>query len=123
MTVRQTERMVAELSEARTPEEWSQRLTQWCESGNGGSEPVRGKPPTVLSEAEAIHNDVTTLLRVSARLQARLLQSPLSIWGTERGSTLQRALDELLPVLEALSRTVTTSIRGARNTFPSEEDP
>ena len=121
MTVRQSERMVADLVQAKNPQEWSVRLARWSE-GTGMSAPGgRARPRLVHSEAEAISLDVSTLRRVGARLEARLLARPLSALGSGPEEIVRHALEELLPVLSVLSRTVAAAIMGESQTLGREE--
>jgi len=101
LTVRQTTRMVAELQAAPNPAQWQARLCGWRE---GRRDPIarRHVPRVVRSEAEGIAADVATLCRICARLEARLLARPLIAHGAGSHITLSRALDGLLPVLDAL---------------------
>ena len=120
MTVRQTERMVAELSSSQDSEEWSRCLTRFSETGGNATEASPEKPPTPRSDAEAIRSDVATLLRASVRLQVRLCQAPLNDSEAERSRTLRQALEELLSMLDALSLTLSAITRGAGHVTPRE---
>jgi hypothetical protein len=51
--------------------------------------------------------DVTSLHRVAARLQARLLATPLRALGAAAAELLDESLQALLPVLARLSHTIT----------------
>jgi hypothetical protein len=53
--------------------------------------------------------DVTTIQRVAARLQARLLDTPLRAFGAAAAELLDESLQALLPVLARLSHTITTA--------------
>jgi hypothetical protein len=57
-------------------------------------------------EAEWMMTDVATLLRVSARLQARLLGTPLGALGAPATELVLDGLGTLAPVLTTLARTV-----------------
>jgi ParB-like chromosome segregation protein Spo0J len=112
MTVRQTERMVAELAEADSSEEWSTRLARWGEGVTVGTPHGRARPRRVHGEAEALSAEVATLRRVGARLEARLLARPLAALGPGPMGLVRHALEQLLPVLNVLSRTVARALAG-----------
>lgn len=122
MTVRQTERMVAELSGTQDAEEWSRCLARFSETGGDATESRSRKPPAARSDAEWIQTEVATLLRVGARLQVRLLQTPRSALKAERSPTLLQALGELLSALEALSLTISALTQGQGYVPPCEEE-
>jgi hypothetical protein len=69
------------------------------------------RPPR--SEADGILSDVSTVLRVGARLEARLLARPLGAHGPEATELCVAALVSLSGVLTALARTI-GSVTGAR---------
>ena len=112
MTLRQTERMVADLAETDSSDEWSARLARWGEGTTRSTPHARARVRRVHSEAEAISTDVAVLRRVGARLEARLLARPLSSLGSEPAGIVRHALEELLPVLRVLSRIVDRAIKG-----------
>ncbi len=58
--------------------------------------------------AEWLLADISTLTRVAARLQARLLGPPLSALGPRAAELAAHALATLAPVLAALDQTITT---------------
>ena len=118
MTVRQTERMVADLAKSNTSEDWSTRLVRWGEGVT--STQGRARRRRVQSEAEAISTDIAVLRRVGARLEARLLAQPLSALGSEPAAIVRQALEELLPVLRVLSRIVNRAIKGQVQTIQDE---
>lgn len=124
MTVRQTERMVAELSCTQDPQEWSRCLTCFSETGGKASEASpRDLSVARRSEAEAIRSDVATLLKASARLQVRLCRAPrLNNPEADRSHTLLQILEELLSVLDALRLTISAITRGEGHVSLCEEE-
>jgi hypothetical protein len=66
--------------------------------------------------------DVTTLHRVAARLQARLLGTPLRAFGAAAAELLDQSLQALLPVLARLSHTITTAT-DPRQSPPRQQPP
>ncbi|HEX6692240.1 MAG TPA: ParB/RepB/Spo0J family partition protein, partial [Burkholderiales bacterium] len=105
LTVLQTERLVAELLEqpeaARAT--W---LAQRLESPPAVS--ARRTTRTPRGDADGMVTDIATLLRVSARLQARLLGTPLGALGAPATELVLDGLSTLAPVLTALARTAAT---------------
>ena len=120
MTVRQAEQMVADLVEAESCEDWAARLTRWAEGTTVTPPHGRARPRHVHSEAEAINVDVAALRRVGARLEARLLARPLGSLGPEPAGIVRHALEQLLPVLRALSGIVDRAINGQVQTVHHE---
>lgn len=121
MTLRQTERMVADLVQAESAEDWSIRLARWDEGAKAIGAQSRVRPRRVQSEAEAISVDVATLRRVGSRLEARLLARPLSSLGLGPEEVVRHALAELLAVLSVLSRVATAAIMGQCQEVRHEE--
>ena len=121
MTVRQTERMVADLAQADTAADWSLRLAHWSEGTGAMAVRERARPRRVQSEAEAISVDVATLRRVGARLEARLLARPLSTLGPGPAQIVRRSLEDLLGVLRVLTRAVAAASKGQSQTVRREE--
>lgn len=106
LTVRQTERLVAQIlarpDEAAHAESIARRLVA-SDAAKGPS--IRRAP---RSAAEAIAADIATLHRVAARLEARLLATPLGALGMDAADIVVGALLSLSPVLAALAQTVET---------------
>ena len=105
MTLRQTEALVAEILEhpgdaARA--EWiAHRLDR------PDAAPARRRSGRPTSMAASMMADVATLLRVAARLDARLLGTPLGALGAPATEVVLDGLVALGPVLAALGRTLT----------------
>jgi ParB/RepB/Spo0J family partition protein len=105
LTVQQTERMVAELLEQ--PE--GARATWIAERLESAPAALAPRPTRIpRSDADGVVTDIATLLRVAARLQARLLGTPLGALGTPATEIVLDGLGALAPVLTALARTVAT---------------
>jgi len=112
MTFRQAESLVTQLlglaDDAQRSATIRQRLEGPAQPGPApASARVRDR-----SEADWLMADITTLMRVSPRLQARLLSQPLSALGNGAGLLAADALESLLPVLRAMTSTVTAALRG-----------
>jgi ParB-like chromosome segregation protein Spo0J len=112
LTTKQTEQLVTALLAAADEAERRSILDDWREGRVGPRGAGKARPPRSASTpAQQITNDIGLLCRVSGRLEARLLEQPLSCLGAE-GAALVRArlTTELRPalsqLLEAIDRTV-----------------
>lgn len=115
MTFRQSECLVTRLLALADD---AQRSAEICQQLEGWAQPSPTSGPTRArdrSDADWLMADITTLLRVSPRLQTRLLSQPLSALGNGAGLLAADALESLLPVLSALTRTVTAALSGSRD--------
>lgn len=109
LTVRQTELFVTHLLEQADAPARQRVLDAW-HSGLKGPAKSAPRPSRALrSEADWMATDVTTLHRVAARLQARLLGTPLRAFSAAAAELLDESLQALLPVLARLSHTITTA--------------
>jgi hypothetical protein len=104
MTVRQTAHFVAELltcdSEAARARLIAERIER------PGSRAMPKPARRTRTDAEWMLADVATLQRAAARLESRLLAKPLAVLGPQLAELTARALMDLLPVLDALARTI-----------------
>ncbi len=109
LTVRQTELFVAEILDRPDDAARVDFMRRHLEAGPGPA-PATARPPTraLRNEADWMAADVATMLRVAARLQARLVATPLGALGPPAASVVLDGLVALAPVLAALARTVTT---------------
>jgi len=106
LTVRQTELLVAQLGGCDDAAVQSALLEQWA-SGAAAPAPPGPRPTrTVRSEADVTAADIATVHRVAARLQARLLATPLRTFGPTAAQLMAESLHALQPVLAALDRTI-----------------
>jgi ParB/RepB/Spo0J family partition protein len=105
LTVRQTEQLVAELLQVGSPEQFAQVLAAWRD-GSRLPRSSGGRRRRPASEAEWMIIDIAALCRISARLQARLLGTPLLALGERPGELVHGGLSSLTPVLEALIQTI-----------------
>jgi ParB/RepB/Spo0J family partition protein len=103
LTLRQTEVFVAELLEQPEAEraEWIALRLERADAVSGRRRSARRR-----SEATSMMADVATLLRVAARLEARLLGTPLGTLGAPAAEVVLDGLLALGPVLAALGRTL-----------------
>jgi ParB/RepB/Spo0J family partition protein len=105
-TVRQTELVVAELldlpDDATRAAQIAQRLSRAAPAKGPGVRPTRaGK-----GEIDWIAGDLRTLRLCAARLEARLAGGALASLGIEAALLAKESLVALVPVLEALQKTV-----------------
>lgn len=113
MTLRQTESLVTQLLTLPDDSIRSARIRERLDGPVRSSQPPAAAGARHRSEADWLMADITTLMRVSPRLQARLLSQPLSALSNGAGLLAADALQSLLPVLGALERTVTEALSGS----------
>jgi ParB/RepB/Spo0J family partition protein len=109
LTVRQTERLIAELRELPDDTARAAWLAQHGDAPPAARAPRPPRPPRAA--ADGMVADIATLVRVGARLQARLLGAPLGALGAPATALVLDGLGALAPVLGALTRTV-AAVRG-----------
>ncbi len=68
--------------------------------------PERRGPPATLTPAQQLSADVAQLTKVSGRLQARLLATPLTTLKETAARLLREGFTGLIPVLRALQQTL-----------------
>jgi ParB/RepB/Spo0J family partition protein len=105
LTVRQVELWVAQLVDLADNEARTAEIARRLDAAEEVSPPKKS-PRAVRNEAEWMAADIATVRRVSARLQARLLGTPLLTLGLPAAEVLREGLVHLAPVLAALGRTV-----------------
>jgi len=108
LTVRQTERLVAELRERPDDAARAAWLAQRLEAPPAPPDPRPTRAPR--SEADGMMTDIATLMRVGTRLQARLLGTPLGALGASATEVVVDGLGAVAPVVTALARTIATVI-------------
>jgi ParB-like chromosome segregation protein Spo0J len=104
LTVRQTELLVAEILEHADEAGQAAFIRGRLEGGA----PRRSRPivRAVRSEADWMASDVATLLRIAARLQARLCARPIDAFESGAADVIFDGLVALTPVLAALGVTI-----------------
>lgn len=113
LTTQQTEQLVAALLAAADEAELRSILEAWAEGragprGPGGARPPRPPSPPALK----ITSDIALLCRVAARLEARLLERPLTSLGVEGAAAVRCGIRGLRPVLELLLQATEWCIEG-----------
>lgn len=111
LTVKQTELFVAEILEHA--DETVRRVFIERRLEGGGPPKARPTVRAARSEADWMAGDVATLLRVAARLQARLFARPIDAFGGGAADVIFDGLLALDPVLAALGVT-TSDVLGKR---------
>ena len=122
LTTKQTDQLVAALLAA--PDEGERRaiLDRWAKGKMGPAVPGGGRSPRPSSSpAVLVALDIGQLCRVTARLEARLLERPLSSFGPEGAATIRGGLEGLRPVLAVLCRTV-ESVVGLSSESTQEQE-
>lgn len=104
LTVRQTDLFVGELLDRQDPVARAELLARRLDGPRMGSKP--GPLPTlkraVRNEADWMSADIAKLRELAARLEARLLGTPLQILPAGAAEILRDALIHLSPILRAL---------------------
>ncbi len=115
LTVRQTETLVDEALDQQDPAAREALLARRLDG------PVDGKPPgprptrAVRGEADWMSIDILRVREIAARLEARLLSTPLEVFAPAAAELIRDALARLSPVLRALDGVIgtVTGLRGA----------
>lgn len=111
LTVRQAELWVAELLEGGDEAAQAAQIERRMELGWSATGPAPRPTRAARCEADWIAADMRTLRDVAARLEARLLGTPLSALGPPAAELIAEALASLVPILSALTRTIATVTR------------
>jgi ParB-like chromosome segregation protein Spo0J len=122
LTVRQTELLVAQLGECDGDPARDALIARWASGAVAPSKPGVRPSRALRSEADWMAADVAMLHRVAARLEARLLGTPLRALGPTAAEVLAESLDALGPVLAALTRTITAVTARRGRTAPHKEE-
>jgi hypothetical protein len=107
MTTRQTATLVGELLACSSFAQRARVLQDRLEHPGQRAAPRPAR--RARTTAEWILADVATVRRAAGRLQGRLLGHPLDALGPRVAEVTGQALRDLMPVLEALGRTIATS--------------
>jgi ParB/RepB/Spo0J family partition protein len=122
LTVRQTELLVAELLDLPNDAARAHQLARQIDGLSPSSTPTPGARPTraTRSAIDWMAGDLRTLRLVAARLEARLAGGALTAIGMDAAVLAKESLVALVPVLDALRRTIT--LLGAPTTASPEKD-
>jgi ParB-like chromosome segregation protein Spo0J len=123
LTVRQAELFVTHLLEQVDAPARQRVLDAWHSGAKGPAKTGPRPSRTLRSEADWMATDVTTMHRLAARLQARLLGTPLMAFGAAAAELLDESLQALLPVLARLTETITTATNPRRSEPQQESRP
>lgn len=113
LTVRQTELLVDDVLGLADPAERAALLVRRLDG------PALQKPPgprpsrAVKSQADWMSMDIVRVREIAARLEARLLATPLEVFAPAAAELMRDALVHLSPVLRALDRVIGTVTRHA----------
>jgi ParB-like chromosome segregation protein Spo0J len=113
LTVRQTEQLVVEVLGSSSAEQRERVLESWRDGSRIPTERATSRR-RLRSEAEWMLADIATVCRAGARLQARLLGTPLYALGEGPCEMVRRALLSLEPVLDALACTVVNATAASK---------
>ena len=102
LTVRQTDLLVEEVLDRQDPAARAALLARRLDGLVPGSKPGPGPTRAVRNEADWMSGDVAKLRELAARLEARLLATPLETLPSGAAEILRDALAALSPVLRAL---------------------
>ena len=106
LTVRQTEMVVAELLDLDDDAARAQHLARRLEGPSPSVRPGVRAARAARSETDWIAGDLRTVRLVAARLEARLTGGVLLTLGPEAAVLAQDSLRALVPMLDALRRTI-----------------
>jgi ParB/RepB/Spo0J family partition protein len=108
LTVRQTEMLVAQVNALDDTTAQTSLLARWSSGAITLPQPGPRPSRAVRSEADWVAADIMTMHRVAARLDARLLGTPLRAFGPAAAELMASHLEALRPALSALERTIVT---------------
>ena len=106
LTVRQTDALVQEVLEQDSDEARVDLLARRLDALAIDTQPGRHTPRAARSEADAIALDVARVHAIAARLEIRMLASPLATFTPGAAELLREALGRLSPVLRALDAVI-----------------
>lgn len=111
LTVRQTELLVEELLAEREASARETLLSRRLDGPLPGATPGPKLKPALRSEADWMSADIVRVHSVAARLEARLLATPLETLTPAAAELIAGALMRLRPVLHALDSVIATLMR------------
>jgi ParB-like chromosome segregation protein Spo0J len=103
LTVRQTEALVDEALSAQAPGAREALLARRLDGPAPGGTPPGPRPARATrSDADWMSLDILRVREIAARLEARLLSTPLDVFAPAAAELMRDALARLVPVLRAL---------------------
>lgn len=109
LTVRQTEMVVAELLDLDDDAARAQHIARRLDGLSRGASPGARAARAAKSEIDWMAGDIRTVRSAVARLETRLVGGALHTIGPEAAVLAEESLRALVPVLEALLRTIETT--------------
>jgi len=106
LTVRQTEQLVAELMHEADPVARDALLARRLDGASPGNPPGPRRLRVARDESDWMSDDVRRMHQVGARLEARLLATPLEAFTPAAAELLRDALGRLRPVLRSLDEVI-----------------
>lgn len=110
LTVRQTELFVEEITREREPAARAAVISRRLDGPAPNRQPGARPSRAVRSEADWMSADILRVREISARLEARLLATPLEALTPSARELIRSALVHLVPVLRALEGVVCAAI-------------
>jgi ParB/RepB/Spo0J family partition protein len=120
LTVRQTELVVAELLDLGDDVARARHIAARLDGATPGTRPGVRATRAARSEIDWLAGDIRTVRLVAARLEARLTGGSLHTIGAEAAAIAEQSLVSLVPVLDALRRTLHT-VCAPRTSLPDED--
>jgi ParB-like chromosome segregation protein Spo0J len=120
LTVRQTELFVAELLDIGDDDARARYIAARREGAGPGAGPGLRSTRVAKSEIDWLAGDIRTVRLVAARLEARLTGGSLHTIGPEAAAIAEQSLLALVPVLDALQRTLHT-VCAPRTSIPDKD--
>jgi ParB-like chromosome segregation protein Spo0J len=107
LTFRQTEALVEAVATEPDPAARETLLLRWLDEGVSPT-PRRARPTRLArSDVDRMSLDILRMLEIAARLEARLLATPLEALAPAAAELIREALARLAPVLRALGEVIT----------------
>lgn len=110
LTVRQTDSLVQEVLEHDGEEARADLLARWLDAPAHDTNPGPRATRAARSEQDVFALDIARAHAIAARLETRLLASPLGTFTPGAAELLREALGRLSPVLRTLDAVIGTAL-------------